>query len=360
MKNLVFRVDSGLNIGSGHLMRCLTLAHNLNKISKYECTFITRNHSGNFNELVTLNGFKIILLENTELDKKVNGFSEWLGTSQQVDAAQTLAVLNRKYFEHIDTLVVDHYALDIQWEKQFRDISKKLVVIDDLANREHCCDIILDQNIAPNYEKRYDNLTPVNSKKYLGFSYCLLREDFLIAKATVKARSKLRNIIIFFGGVDKYNATLKILNVLNEKLAFFEVIYVIVGQSNPFKYQVKAFCEKYDNCYYLEQVSNMAEIFSQSDLAIGAGGATTGERIFLGLPSIVFSLADNQVEVAKHLHENNYITFLGDQTGIEKSNIIFEIDKYINSPHLLKEQSMKLLAVGESKLNQFIQEIALD
>ena len=360
MKNLVFRVDSGFNIGSGHLMRCLTLANNLNKSAKYECTFITRDHGGNFNDLITLNGYKIILLKSSDLNKKVNGFSQWLGTSQQVDATQTLAVLKENCLENIEILVVDHYALDIHWEKQFRDISKKLVVIDDLANREHCCDIILDQNIAPNYSKRYDNLIPVNSKRYLGISYCLLREDFLIAKASIKARSKLSNIVIFFGGVDKDNATLKLLKFLNEKLAVFEVVNVIVGQSNPFKDQIKEFCDKYDNCYYLEQVSNMAEIFSQSDLAIGAGGATTGERIFLGLPSIVFSLADNQVEVSKYLHEKNYITFLGDQSEIETSNINSVLDKYINSPHLLKEQSMKLLAVGESKLSQLIQDIALD
>ncbi|MDB9972524.1 UDP-2,4-diacetamido-2,4,6-trideoxy-beta-L-altropyranose hydrolase [Oceanospirillaceae bacterium] len=360
MKNLVFRVDSGFNIGSGHLMRCLTLANNLNKSSKYKCTFITRNHCGNFNELINLNNFKIILPKISELNNKVNGFSEWLGTSQQIDAAQTLSALKENFIEKIDILVIDHYSLDIQWEKQFRDMSKKIVVVDDLANREHCCDMILDQNIAPNYAKRYDNLIPVNSKKYLGISYCLLREEFFIAKVTVKARSKLNNLVIFFGGVDKDNATLKLLNTLNEKLALFEVVNVIVGQSNSFKDQVKAFCQGYDNCYYLEKVSNMAEIFSQSDLAIGAGGATTWERIFLGLPSIVFSLADNQVEIAEYLNRKNYITFLGDQSEIETSEITLELDKYVNSPHLLREQSMKLLTVAESKLSLLIKDIALD
>lgn len=357
---VVFRVDSGLNIGSGHLMRCLALAENLKKTAKCECTFITRNHSGNFNKLVARTGFNIIILQNSELNEKVCDFSEWLGTSQKVDARQTLAALKQHALENIDILVIDHYALDIKWEKQFRNISKKIIVIDDLANRQHCCDIILDQNIAPNYAKRYDKLVPVNTRKYLGLSYCLLREEFIISKNTVKSRVKLSKIVIFFGGVDKDNATSKLLFLLKEKLVKFESVNVVVGQANPFKGQVKAFCEGLNNCHYLEQVSNLAEIYSQSDLAIGAGGATTGERIYLGLPSIVFSLADNQVEVAKYLDAKNYITFLGDQGGIEKSNIILELEKYINSPHLLKEQSMKLLAVSESKLNQFVHDIIFD
>jgi UDP-2,4-diacetamido-2,4,6-trideoxy-beta-L-altropyranose hydrolase len=360
MKNLVFRVDSSLNIGSGHVMRCITLANNLMKIIELECTFITRENDGNFNDIITHNGFQVILLDGSELNENVDNYSAWLGNSQENDATQTLAVLKKYGLENIDILVVDHYALDIEWERQFRCISNKLVVIDDLANRMHCCDILLDQNLAPDYARRYDNLTPVDCKKFLGIAYCLLRDDFLIAKTTVKARERLSNILIFFGGVDKDNATLKLLCVLTKELNLFESVRVIVGQSNPFKRQIKDFCIEYENCHYLEQVTNMAEIISQSDLAIGAGGATTGERIFLGLPSFVFSLADNQVEVSKYLHENNYITFLGDQGEIGTSDIISELVKYIDSPELLKRQSMNLLEVGESKINHLVQEIAYD
>jgi UDP-2,4-diacetamido-2,4,6-trideoxy-beta-L-altropyranose hydrolase len=358
MKKLVFRVDSGLNIGSGHLMRCITLANNLVRKIKLECIFITRNNNGNFNDIIIQNGFNVLLLDGPELSSNIDGYLEWLGTSQENDAVQTLSILSKNGVEKIDILVIDHYALDIEWESNFIDITSKLVVIDDLADRKHYCDILLDQNIAPNYMSRYDKITPVNTKKFLGIAYCLLRDDFLRAKESIKAREKLSNIVVFFGGVDKDNATLHLLSLLNEKLNIFQVVRVIVGKSNPFKNEIKEFCDKYDNCIYLEQVSNMAEIFSKSDLAIGAGGATTGERIYLGLPSLVFSLADNQVEVSEYLHKNNYITFLGDQSEITTCNIISELDKYINSPHLLKEQSMKLLAIGESKLSQLIQEIA--
>jgi UDP-2,4-diacetamido-2,4,6-trideoxy-beta-L-altropyranose hydrolase len=360
MKNIVFRVDSGFNIGSGHLMRCITLANHLKKSIKLFCTFITRDNNGNFTEIIIKNGFNVLLLDGPEPNINIEGYSEWLGTSQINDADQTLSLLKNNNIDKIDILVVDHYALDVQWEIRFKDITNKFVVIDDLADREHFCNILLDQNIAPNYLTRYDNLTPRECKKFLGIAYCLLREDFLRAKLSIKPRDKLCNIVIFFGGVDKDNATFKLLFSLREKLKVFEFVSVIVGKSNPFKYDIKEFCNTYDNCHYLEQVSNMAEIFSESDLAIGAGGATTGERIFLGLPSIVFSLADNQVEVSNYLHEKNYITFLGDQSEILNTNITSELDKYINSPNLLKDQSMKLLAVGESKLSQLIHEIADD
>jgi UDP-2,4-diacetamido-2,4,6-trideoxy-beta-L-altropyranose hydrolase len=360
MKNIVFRVDSGLNIGSGHLMRCITLANNFKKNIELECTFISRDNNGNFNAIIIQNGFNVLLLDGPDLNSNMENYSEWLGTSQINDADQTLALLKKNNVEIIDILIVDHYSLDIQWERKFRKITNKLVVIDDLANREHDCDIILDQNMAPNYRSRYDNLTPIYSKKFLGMDYCLLCEDFIVAKATIVARDKLSNIVIFFGGVDKDNATLHLLSILREKLKVFVSVHVIVGKSNPAKDEIKLFCDDYDNCHYLEQISNMAQIFSKSDLSIGGGGATAGERIFLGLPSIVFSLADNQVIVSKYLHEKNFITYLGDQSKMEASNIIAEIDKYIDSPHLLKAQSLKLLAVGESKLRELINEIARD
>lgn len=358
MKRLIFRVDSGLKIGSGHLMRCITLANNLKKLIELECTFITRNNKGNFNEIIIQNGYDVLLLNGPESSVGIDNYSEWLGTSQICDAEQTLFALKNNKIKNIDILVIDHYSLDHKWEGIFRSISNKLIVIDDLANRKHCCDVLLDQNIAPNFDTRYDTLIPVNSKKFLGISYCLLREDFLTAKTSIKARTELRRVVIFFGGVDKDNATLKLLIALQDKLEAFELIRVIVGKANPFKSQIKQFCKKHNNCDYLEQVSNMAEIFSKSDLAIGAGGATTGERIFLGLPSIVFSLADNQVEVSRYLHEKYLITYLGDQGEIERTKIILELDKYFSSPNLLKEQSMRLLAVGESKLSQLTQEIA--
>lgn len=360
MRNLVFRVDSGFNIGSGHLMRCITLANYLKKSVKLKCYFIVRENEGSFNNIVIENGFNLLLIDGPEPKGNVDNYSDWLGTSQAIDAIQSLEVLKKNDLQKIDILVIDHYALDITWEKRFRSISKKIVVIDDLADRQHSCDILLDQNLAPNYKNRYNDLIPQNSKTFLGISFCLLRKDFIDAKKSIKVRTKLSNVLIFLGGVDKDNATMQILLTLRAKLSEFQSVTVIVGQSNPHKIQVKEFCNEYRNCSFHEQVSNMAEIMSQSDLAIGAGGATTGERIFLGLPSLVFSLAPNQVAVARYLHENNFITFLGDQNNIASSNIILEIDKYLDSPHLLKEQSMRLLEIGESKLSQLISEVVYD
>lgn len=354
MKNLVIRVDSGLVIGSGHLMRCITLAKNLMKKADLRCIFVARGHQYNFNEVITRNGFKVVLLDKPSTCKN---YSAWLGTSQDNDARQTHKALKNNGITKVDILIVDHYALDIQWESQFRQIAKKIVVIDDLANRKHCCDILLDQNMAPHFSTRYDDLIPKGCKKFLGIAYCLLRDDFFTAKVSIKVRERLNNVLIFFGGVDKNNATLSLLHVLEKELGVFRTINVVVGQSNPYKHQIHAFCLRFNNCNYLEQVSNMAEIIALSDIAIGAGGATTGERIFLGLPSIVFSLADNQVEVARYLDENEYITYLGDQREIMTCDIVFELKRYVRFPDLLKERSIKLLTVSESKLSKLIQEI---
>ena len=355
MKNIIFRVDSGFEIGSGHLMRCVTLAKNLEKQGSFRCMFLTRPNDGNFTDIIVKSGFRVILLVNDSIiGRNSVDYVEWLGTSQEHDASQCLKALED---HEIDILVVDHYALDIQWEMNFVKLSKKIVVIDDLANRKHCCDIILDQNMAPDYLTRYDNLVPKKCKKFTGISYCLLRDDFIRIKKSINVRKKMKSLLIFFGGVDKDNATLLILIELEGYLNKFIEVKVVVGQHNPFRNLVKGFCDKYDNCTYLEQVDNMAELMAKADISIGAGGATTGERIFLGLPSIVFSLADNQVEVSKYLHEKKYICYLGDQDRIKTSNIIAELEKFMHSPNLLQNESNNLLKIGESQLRRFIYEI---
>ena len=111
-KNVVFRVDSSLTIGSGHVMRCITLANKLKECIELACTFITRDHDSNFNDIIIRNGFKVILLENSTLDKHLDNYSEWLGTSQDNDAAQTLAAIKSNGVENIDVLVIDPWIFN--------------------------------------------------------------------------------------------------------------------------------------------------------------------------------------------------------------------------------------------------------
>jgi UDP-2,4-diacetamido-2,4,6-trideoxy-beta-L-altropyranose hydrolase len=357
MKNIVFRVDSGTHIGSGHVMRCITLALQLKQKEQVNCFFITREHKGHFNEVIIKHGLKVICLKNSDISNNMPEFSKWLGTSQQDDVNATQQALLFHEIDNIELLIVDHYALDIYWETKFKSYCNKLIVIDDLANRKHYCDILLDQNLAPNYLTRYDLLTPKNCKKFLGITYCLLQDDFARLKSSVKVRNKMENLLIFFGGVDKDNATFSLLNVLKEKFNLFKTINVVVGRSNPNKTLIESFCNKYKNLKYHEQIPSMAKLMLEADISIGAGGATTGERIFLGLPSILFSVAENQKSVAEYLEKRFIIKFLGDQKDITNGKVITEIENHANNPNALKKNSIKLIHMSQNKSYKFIDEL---
>ena len=142
------RADSGTDIGTGHIMRCLALAKQLRKMS-FCVEFISKKLDGNVIELVKKNGFKIHYLDKKITTKK----------SLNIDSEQTInkIIKNSKIPPF---LIVDHYNLDIKWEKKLRVYVKKIIVIDDLANRKHDCDLLIDQNFYNNLKNRYNKLIP--------------------------------------------------------------------------------------------------------------------------------------------------------------------------------------------------------
>ena len=145
---VVFRVDASTKMGSGHVMRCLTLAEELEKNGS-DVSFISRAHEGNLNHLISKKGFQIHELQNsisTKLNKKSikgDNYDRWLGATEDKDAQETIKAIG---IDKPDWLIVDHYALSEKWEKTVRPTVKNIMVIDDLANRSHDCDMLLDQN----------------------------------------------------------------------------------------------------------------------------------------------------------------------------------------------------------------------
>ena len=354
---IIFRVDSGLNIGSGHLQRCITLAQSLSKGKKITCIFVCRPHLGHMSKMVIDKNFKLLLLPDSSEVVNKNDCSSWLGASPAEDAAQTKAILMQNSVADFELLVIDHYAIDYVWQTIFVSPNIKVLVIDDLADRKHYCDFLLDQNIAPDYLNRYDLLVPDNCRKFLGISYCLLQDQFFKSRKGIRPRSSLKNLLIFFGGVDLENCTSKVLLALASVLPDFERIDVIVGQMNPNKKVVKSLCSESTNCIFHEQIDNMAEILSRADFSIGACGATTGERIFLGLPSIVFSVAQNQVEVSKNLHELGYVYYLGDSSYLNRQILERAIASYLTPGKKISKISSQLLGASESNLDVMIKEL---
>lgn len=327
--DILIRVDSSSLIGSGHLMRCLTLAQQYRKEGN-SVTFLCRDLEGNLAGLVNEREFQLHILPVAEKDDTLIGYGKWLTVTQERDATETIAFT--KKMGKVDRLVVDSYAIDEQWENLVRPYTNEIFVIDDLANRKHDCDILLDQNFYLNKDERYIGLVPEHCKLLLGPEHALLREEFYQAKEKMKPRDgKLHNILVFYGGADATDETTKAIEALsqlklNGELANVKVI-IVVGGNNPRKDIIAALCHEkgFEDLY---QVNNMAELMAEADLMLGAGGTTTWERCFLSLPAIVTAVAENQFHICDDCATAGIIYYLGHWNNVTIDDIYQAVRKF--------------------------------
>jgi len=222
MVKIAFRVDASLEIGTGHVMRCLTLADALRERGAASCTFVCRPHQGHLLALVTQRGHLALALpelqEGTQFNRNGVAHSHWLGTDWATDTQDTQQALSAHTDgQPMDWLVVDHYALDARWEEALRPQAKRIMVIDDLADRPHACDLLLDQNLGRS-AKDYGGLLKGKTITLIGPQYALLRPEFAALRAqslaSRQSNSQLRRLFVTMGGVDKDNATGQVLAAL--------------------------------------------------------------------------------------------------------------------------------------------------
>lgn len=348
MKNFAFRADASLLMGSGHVMRCLTLADALTAQGA-QCHFISREHPGHLLGLIRQRGFAVTALPAVIPPLSANNqngserptepvHGPWLGCDWQTDADQTRAILAKL---KPDWLVVDHYALDQRWETTLRPNFQQLMVIDDLADRPHQCDLLLDQNLG-RQPQEYANLVPAHCKLLTGPQYALLRPEFATLRAYSLQRRQqpvLKQVLITMGGVDQSNATGLVLQALKGCTLQQDCrISVVMGLQAPWVQQVRA--QARDMPWATEvlvNISDMAQCMADSDLAIGAAGSTSWERCCLGLPTLMVVLADNQRLGAQALQEAQAALLIG---GV--SDIAMQLPLAINasaSNYRLQEMS---------------------
>jgi UDP-2,4-diacetamido-2,4,6-trideoxy-beta-L-altropyranose hydrolase len=243
---------------------------------------------------------------------------------QKQDADACRATLKARQF---DWLIVDHYALDIHWEEALRPYYSRLMVIDDLADRRHVCDLLLDQNLGRK-PSDYERLIPESCMVLAGPQYALLRPEFAaLREYSLMRREKpnLRNILITMGGVDQPNATCRVLEALNQcTLPSDCKIGVVMGDKAPWLEQVKASAAHLRwPAEVLVNISDMAQRMADCDLVIGAAGSTAWERCCLGVPTLMVVLADNQRFGAEALQGALAAKLLGNVSDIGQLPIIF-------------------------------------
>ncbi|TYC58037.1 UDP-2,4-diacetamido-2,4,6-trideoxy-beta-L-altropyranose hydrolase [Marinobacter sp. BW6] len=323
--HIAFRVDASIQMGTGHAMRCLTLAEAL-RSQGHECTFICRNHSGNLGTLIAERGFQLSLLSQADWGERnidsegdsALAHADWLGVTWQQDAEQTLEALNGPI---IDWLVVDHYALDARWERRVSRRVKDVMVIDDIADRPHECKLLLDQNLGRKAED-YDGLVPETCIRLIGPHYALLRPEFAEFRERSLERRRtpeLKRILITLGGVDRDNVTGQVLDVLSKSQLPPETeLDVVMGASAPALDEVRRQAEVLPFRISVSvNVSDMAERMFLADLCIGAAGSTSWERCCLGLPTMTMVLAENQKDAAEAISRQGAAAVIQDNSDLK-------------------------------------------
>jgi len=316
---VIFRVDASIQIGSGHVMRCLALAQAL-KENGFDVRFICRKHKGNLIEEIISNGFYVYELELPKVDKTDDKLfhSNWLGVTQRQDSIDCINLLQLK----VDWMIVDHYSIDEDWQNNLRAYYKKLMVIDDLADRKHQCDILLDQTFG-RQESDYKQYTLSFCRMLLGSSYALLRPNFKkLRPLALKHREKhctIKRIMVSMGSIDEKNITLIVLNAISSiRWSNQPIIDIVLTSGAPHLNMVKNSISKFNFIVnVLVDVTNMAELMLKSDLAIGSGGSTSWERCCMALPTVLIILAKNQQKVGESLKQARAVIALSKDEDIE-------------------------------------------
>lgn len=313
------RVDASYEIGSGHVMRCLTLAQALRNRS-VNVSFICRELEGHLIEVIQRKNFRV---HSLKLPRGCPQFSRnsgslshesWLGVDQERDAEETLKVLSTK--KTISWVVVDHYGIDHTWHSRIRRSEAKIFVLDDLADRKHDCDLLLDQSYFGTDLKRYHKLTSENCTHLIGPRYSLLRPEFDHKLRTNSAGTRpLRTIFINYGGVDQFCMTTKTLEVLCPLLPDHIAVDVVVGAKNPDLHHLKQICRA-GNINLHINTTEIAKLMANADLAIGCGGLVALERAFWRLPTIAISTALNQEETLGEMAAKGLVTLIRSLTEL--------------------------------------------
>jgi len=320
---ILIRTDASPTIGTGHVMRCLTLAGALAERG-VEVSFICREHAGHLCDLIEARGFRVYRLPAPDSDFEAGrtpAHAAWLGATWQEDAGQTGAVI-KTLGARPDWLVVDHYALDSRWERALRPLVGRIFVIDDIADRDHDCDLLLDQNLFADMQTRYTGKVPADCRLLLGPEYALLQPIYAELHDRIPPREgPVQRIFISFGGADRDNLTGRVL------AAFLGLnrpdidVDVVISDSSPYASEIQALGAGHANIHLHGNLPTLAPLMARADLAIGAAGITSWERLCLGLPALVVTLAENQRPIAEELQRLKLVRWLGHKDEISEQDI---------------------------------------
>ena len=327
----LFRVDSATAIGLGHLTRSLALANKLKELGA-ECFFVCKCLPGCRLELIERQGHTLLILPEPCRGETPDA---WF-SNQDSDAQQTIDIIVSSKLQPVDWLVVDHYWLNKQWHQQLRPYANKVLVIDDLANRYHDCDVLLDQTPG-RQPKCYANLVPKHCKRLCGSQFALLRDEFSVARQTLQARSFKAplTLAISLGGTDPDNVSLAILQALAKlPKSWIKKVTLIITRP-PDDMLAATIAQSPHHIICTVNCEDIATLYASADLVIGASGVSAIERCAVGTPSLLYLYADNQREIAGYLEKNDTAIIFADHFDRSLNRLGPILGQLVTSPMAL-------------------------
>jgi UDP-2,4-diacetamido-2,4,6-trideoxy-beta-L-altropyranose hydrolase len=386
MLRVGIRVDASRVLSLGHLTRCLTLADAL-KARGADVVFLSAPSTAAWRTMIEGRGHEVRILALHALSEAgplhrasrgpppplrgggeepsfpplrseakrgrgtarsaVEGAAERddnLPWGWRTDAEATFAALS----EPLDWLIVDHYALDARWERAVRAAAVKIMVVDDLADRPHDCDLLLDQNAQDDSKDRYSGLLPPNARRLIGPHYALLRPQFSAARRRARDGS-VKRVLVFMSATDPRGATLLALDALSLGRLAALPVDVVIGAGSPHLKAVEARAAARGRTTLHVDTDKMAALCAAADLAIGAGGVAALERCCVGLPSLVLSIAANQEPGLAALEAVGAVRLLGPVEGWTASALASEIETLIDDRRALLSLAERAAALVDGR-----------
>jgi UDP-2,4-diacetamido-2,4,6-trideoxy-beta-L-altropyranose hydrolase len=328
---VAIRADASVELGTGHVVRCLTLARALREKCDAEVSFICRPATGDQRERIAEAGFAIAALTGTPSE----------------DADETAAILDS--MPPRDWLVVDHYRLGREWEATVRGI-RRIMAIDDLTDRPHDCDLLLNQTPVPELAERCRAQVPSHCRLLAGPAYALLDPAFAHAHRQWRAPSgTVGRLLVSFGGTDPPDMTGRALRALAALAAPALEVEVTAGTGMPQRERLQSLVADLPHARLHVGVAQMAVLMAGADLAIGACGMTAMERCAFGLPALVISIADNQVEIARALALRGAVEYLGTAPEVTEDLVRDAVSRALHSPERVLRMALAAHGVTDGQ-----------
>jgi UDP-2,4-diacetamido-2,4,6-trideoxy-beta-L-altropyranose hydrolase len=337
--NVAIRADASSRMGTGHVMRCLALAGAV-QARGAQPTFICREHPGNLIATLRERSLPVAVLPAParRASTTAEDYADWLGVPESADADETVATLAGV---NPDWLVVDHYSLGIEWERRLRPHAATVLAIDDLI-RPHDCDALLDQNYSAQDERRYQGLVPGPCRVLSGPRYALLDSMYANRRDARPARDgTVRRVLVYFGGVDPFNLSGLALAALSAPEFAHLTVDLVIGTNHSQRDALERQANGRPGTVVHGTRPDLADLMLHADLAVGAGGVTTWERMCLGVPSLVVSLAENQRAACESLAADGLIEYLGDAGSVDPTGIRGALSRLLDDPERLAALSSR-------------------